>query len=99
MLCTMYIVVCVVECTLQVEGGTLHAAYLVEAVLCCALQLVPASLSRTLGLCSRWQAQCRWGSRAWGVSKPGRGAGSFIKQDTAPSRIRSQLSTADPAII
>ena len=82
---------------LHVQDGMLNAVLLLLAVLPCHVLLVPASLSRTLGLCSRWQAQRRWGSRAWGVSRPGRGAGSFIKQDTAPSRMRSQLSTADPA--
>ncbi len=56
----------------------------------------PASLSRTLGLRSRRQAHCRWGSRASGVSKPGRGEGSFMRHDTAPSRSLSQLSTAAP---
>ena len=59
----------------------------------------PASLSRTLGLRSRRQAHCSWGSRASGVSKPGRGEGSFIRHDTAPSRSLSQLSTAAPVMM
>lgn len=59
----------------------------------------PASLSRTLGLRSRRQAHCSWGSRVSGVSKPGRGEGSFIRHDTAPSRSLSQLSTAAPVIM